>query len=148
MQRKTWWLLLRLIVTVALEYWLLSRVDLDKTWRILSNAQPLFVTLALAVFVAQLIVGGIRWQVLLCNIGIRVPLPQLISYNLVGVFFNLFMPGTTGGDLVRVCDIVQVPSGDEKVAAGMTVVALSGCSGFLYFSLWGGFPSCWVDIAC
>jgi uncharacterized membrane protein YbhN (UPF0104 family) len=42
-----------------------------------------------------------RWHLLLDTLEIRVPQARTFVLNMVGAFYNSFMPGSTGGDLLK-----------------------------------------------
>lgn len=44
---------------------------------------------------------SLRWYVLLNALDIRISSWRTFTINMVGAFYNAFMPGTTGGDLVK-----------------------------------------------
>ena len=44
---------------------------------------------------------SLRWYVLLNALDIRISSMRAFTINMVGAFYNAFMPGTTGGDLVK-----------------------------------------------
>lgn len=44
---------------------------------------------------------SLRWYVLLNALAIRISPMRTFTINMVGAFYNAFMPGTTGGDLVK-----------------------------------------------
>jgi uncharacterized protein (TIRG00374 family) len=42
-----------------------------------------------------------RWHLLLRPVDLDVPLPRLIGFYFIGMFFNLFLPTIVGGDVVK-----------------------------------------------
>jgi uncharacterized protein (TIRG00374 family) len=44
---------------------------------------------------------SLRWYVLLNALDIRISSARTFTINMVGAFYNAFMPGTTGGDIVK-----------------------------------------------
>ena len=51
--------------------------------------------------------GILRWQLFLRMLHIEVPLRKTSNLFFIGAFFNQFLPGTTGGDVVRVIFLMQ-----------------------------------------
>jgi len=51
--------------------------------------------------------GILRWQLFLEMLKIRVPFWETTRLFFIGAFFNQFLPGTTGGDVVRVVFLMQ-----------------------------------------
>ena len=59
--------------------------------------------LLVAVFIVPLsyILTSVRWHLLLESLDIRLSPLRTFVLNCVGAFYNAFMPGTTGGDLIK-----------------------------------------------
>jgi uncharacterized protein (TIRG00374 family) len=59
--------------------------------------------LLVAVFIVPLsyILTSVRWHLLLESLEIRLSPFRTFVLNCVGAFYNAFMPGTTGGDLIK-----------------------------------------------
>lgn len=47
------------------------------------------------------VLTSLRWHVLLGALEIRIAAMRAFTINMVGAFYNAFMPGTTGGDIVK-----------------------------------------------
>lgn len=56
-----------------------------------------------AVFIIPVcfLLTSMRWHVLLAALDIRISQARAFTINMVGAFYNAFMPGTTGGDLIK-----------------------------------------------
>ena len=67
-----------------------------------------------------------KWQVLLRCKGIRIGLPRLISIYFIGRFFNLFLPTSVGGDVVRVWELGRHSGEKYEALASVFVERLSG----------------------
>ena len=69
--------------------------------RMVHQADPRF--LAGAVFIIPLchLLTSLRWHVLLASLDIPISQARTFTINMVGAFYNAFMPGTTGGDVVK-----------------------------------------------
>ncbi|MFV0415073.1 MAG: lysylphosphatidylglycerol synthase transmembrane domain-containing protein [Chthoniobacterales bacterium] len=62
-----------------------------------------------------------RWDVLLRVQDIRLRFPRVVALNLIGAFFNLFLPGSTGGDVLKIYYAIR-ESPDKKMPAFLSVV--------------------------
>lgn len=67
----------------------------------LSRAEPHYLWAAVAVFPIVFVITAYRWQCILRAVGIVMPLGRTFALNMVGAFYNSFMPGSTGGDLLK-----------------------------------------------
>jgi len=63
------------------------------------NRLLLLTALALYGFVVGITVR--RWQMLLAVQGVHISFPQAARLTMIGVFFNLAIPGAVSGDLVK-----------------------------------------------
>ena len=59
------------------------------------------VVLVVLAFVLLALVTAWRWRWLVEALGLSMPVGAAIRYTLYGVFFNLVVPGATGGDVVK-----------------------------------------------
>ncbi|MDI6775159.1 MAG: lysylphosphatidylglycerol synthase transmembrane domain-containing protein [Verrucomicrobiota bacterium] len=73
--------------------------------RALRNWAPL--VLGAGLFGVCLLLCVIRWNLLLRAEGLRLPFRRVVSVFFIGHFFNSFMPGAVGGDLVKACFVAK-----------------------------------------
>ena len=100
--RKTALTTLQVVITVAI----LFIVFRDPAKRAvmanaLANADKLWLLAGIAVYGLVELVAGVRWQLLLRIQGIDLSWSRVFKLLLIGVFFNFFIPGGTGGDVVK-----------------------------------------------
>ncbi|MEW6611127.1 lysylphosphatidylglycerol synthase transmembrane domain-containing protein [Thermithiobacillus tepidarius DSM 3134] len=94
-------LLFQATVTVALLAWLIGRLEWRDLLRAMLAAQPGWLALALALYVANLMVSAVRGRAIMRSLARPMPLPLLLRLNWVGAFFNQVLPGAVSGDAVR-----------------------------------------------
>jgi uncharacterized membrane protein YbhN (UPF0104 family) len=83
---------------------------------------------AVGLFLATQVMSAVRWQWLARPLGFAAPLRRFVAHYFVGMFFNLLLPTSVGGDVVRaVC--LNAGSG-RKTAAALSVL-LDRLSGLL-----------------
>lgn len=63
--------------------------------------RPWLLILAIIIFPVTYIVTSIRWHRLLKALDIHLTLSRAFSLNMVGAFYNTFIPGSTGGDFLK-----------------------------------------------
>lgn len=80
---------------------LFGKVDLTKSWEVALQSNGWYLSLAIALFLGSVIINAKRWQLLADAVGLRKPLMALLQFCYVGLFFNLFLPSTVGGDFSR-----------------------------------------------
>jgi uncharacterized protein (TIRG00374 family) len=67
----------------------------------LARANPWLIAAALAIFPMTFVVTTLRWHALMAAVGIHVTRTRAFVLNMVGAFYNTFMPGSTGGDVIK-----------------------------------------------
>jgi len=96
-----------------------DRADLLHAVRTALNHWPLLAA-GFATFLVCLILCAIRWNLLLKAQGLRLPFRRVLSVFFIGHFFNAFLFGVTGGDVVKAY-FVTMETPDKKTEAATTV---------------------------
>jgi uncharacterized membrane protein YbhN (UPF0104 family) len=98
-----WMLVLRVATTVGALLFILSRVPLAAVGSALVRVSPYAFLVACISTTLNLVVGSVRWRILLRAYGApHLPsLGTLTRLNYIGFFYNTCLPGGVGGDLVR-----------------------------------------------
>jgi hypothetical protein len=95
---------LRIAVSLGLLSYLVFSLDIEKIAanlsQIWSERPDCLAALGLGAIVL-VVLEAFRLQQILLVQGIRSPLPRLIRYCFIGMFFNNFFPTTVGGDVVK-----------------------------------------------
>ena len=135
-QLKKWlWRGLRFGGTAAAFAYILSIVDPDELGGAFARVSGWAFLAACATTFANLWVGAIRWRMLLAAYGSprRPSLARLTHVYWVGFFYNNYVPGGVGGDVVRGV-VTRQSFGERGTTASMTVVLVEralGLSGLL-----------------
>lgn len=79
-----------------------------------------YAILALALLGVAPFVASVRWRMLLAAQDIRISIPKAIELTFLGLFFNNFMPGLTGGDVIKAYYAAKLAS-KKKTHAVVTV---------------------------
>ncbi len=66
--------------------------------------QPKILTLGFVIFFVQFVLFSVRWR-LFINLISSLSLRKTVRFNLIGLFFNLFIPGGVGGDIVKALEL-------------------------------------------
>lgn len=113
-------LALKLLVAGGFIFWLLKSGKVD--WSQLEGLGSGWPWLVAAVVPYGLVLGlcAYRWQRLLGAQGVNYPLGEAGALTLVGHFFNQFLLGTTGGDVIKAYAIASESPG-RRGAAAMSV---------------------------
>ncbi|MEY2542518.1 MAG: glycosyltransferase 2 family protein [Verrucomicrobiota bacterium] len=94
--------LFQLTVTVGLLWWVFhDPAQLKKMKEALQSADYRWVGAGVLAYVTVEIAAAIRWQILLQVQKIRLSFSRVSGLFLIGMFYNQFLPGGTGGDIVK-----------------------------------------------
>ena len=94
-------LFLRWAVSLGALTWLATRVDWPHLAATVQGVEWGWWLAAFAVFLATQLTSGLRWQWLARPLGFTQSLGRFTQLYFVGMFFNLFLPTSVGGDVVR-----------------------------------------------
>jgi uncharacterized membrane protein YbhN (UPF0104 family) len=94
---------LRILVTVSLFAWLAWRTDWDQIRQAGANLQIQYWLAALVLYLGIQILSAFRWKLLAKPLGYGGSVWQFTRFYFIGMFFNLFLPTSVGGDVVRAC---------------------------------------------
>jgi uncharacterized protein (TIRG00374 family) len=97
LSRKTLFFVLKIAVTAGLIGYLATKIEFS---RIKQISISLFL-LGFALFFVIGIIGTLRWKILIKAQGIDLDFFTSFRLTFIGWFFNIAMPGSTGGDLIK-----------------------------------------------
>ncbi|NBX76383.1 MAG: UPF0104 family protein [Proteobacteria bacterium] len=94
-------LVLKTLLGLGLVVWVLKgkMVDFSLLKNLILN--PLNLLVALLFLGASAFLCTSRWLILVRGQGLQLSFRDLFSLNMIGNFFNTFMPGSVGGDLIK-----------------------------------------------
>jgi uncharacterized membrane protein YbhN (UPF0104 family) len=143
----------KLLVSGGLLAFFLTQIHIERFVGTLLSANFSFIAVALVVYLGSQAISATRWTVLVRPLGIGARFRDIVCYYLIGMFFNLFAPGTVGGDVTRIYYLMRDPSHatDARAAAamraaisvfmdraiGMVVLIWLGAAGLILFP---GYP--------
>ncbi|HEY3862156.1 MAG TPA: lysylphosphatidylglycerol synthase transmembrane domain-containing protein [Verrucomicrobiae bacterium] len=73
----------------------------EDLWLTLRTTQPVALAVSVLLVGLALFIGVVRWRVVLEAQGLHLPLGRATRISLVAQFFNSFLLGSTGGDLIK-----------------------------------------------
>lgn len=110
---------LRLIVRIIASATLLSlivwRTDWHKIGDGFARLNIYLWLLAAVLYVVAQVLSSLRWQFLARPLGYCQPFRSFVSFYFIGMFFNLVLPTSVGGDVVRAW---YLASGERKLPDG------------------------------
>jgi uncharacterized membrane protein YbhN (UPF0104 family) len=128
-------LLFKLLVGFALiAYVLRSRmIDFRALSSVLFSSQNFSLGIFFLLFSA--LCGSLRWYLLASAQGLSLSFGNTVQLNMIGMFFNTFMPGAVGGDLIKAW-YVAGREPEKKTKAVFTVILdrVIGLSVFFFYA--------------
>lgn len=112
---------LRLIVSAALIALLLRQVNWTGLATVLSRVNVGFALAASALTFLLIALLALRWQIFLRQQSMALPLSTTLGLTWAGQFFNSVLPGSTGGDVVKIYQVCRMFP-ERKAAAAVTVI--------------------------
>jgi uncharacterized membrane protein YbhN (UPF0104 family) len=129
-QTKAWVLPVRIMISVALLAALFWQVRDDFSW---SELLPEWTLPALSWLVGAVLVlflgfflSTVRWQQVLVALDVHGRLRRLFSHFLAGQFISAFLPGTVGGDVIRMTRLTRDTHNGPLSFASVVLERLTG----------------------
>ncbi len=120
--KKTLLTLLQIAVTLGVLYLLLrdpqKRAEMVK---VITRANEAWLIAGALVYVLVEVISAVRWQLLLRVQGVQLTWRRIYALGFIGVFFNFFIPGGTGGDVVKIFYLLKETPG-QKIQALLSVL--------------------------
>jgi uncharacterized membrane protein YbhN (UPF0104 family) len=89
------------MVSAGLLAWLAWGLDWSQIQEVLAHLRLGYWLGAIGLYILAQIVSARRWQLLAQPLGFKAPLWQVLTFYFIGMFFNLLLPTSVGGDVVR-----------------------------------------------
>jgi uncharacterized membrane protein YbhN (UPF0104 family) len=87
------------------------------------EGQPInagYLALGFAVYLMAVFITLVRWHLLVKALDLTLSFRDAVHYGLVGIFFNTFLPGSVGGDIVKATALARTQN--RRTAAVATVI--------------------------
>ena len=99
---------------------LLWQVDTDQLLSLLRTINIQMLLFALFILILSAILNSFRWFILVKDSDLKFSFPKILLFNFTGLFFSIFLPGRTGGDIARAYYIAK--SSDNRAKAISTII--------------------------
>lgn len=126
---------IRFGLSFALLAWLFSKIDRQKTLEVFQSADAGLLLLALAVFLFNNVILLARWMVVMRGLKLKVSFFESARSYFIGLFGNLFLPSSIGGDILKAYTLCKHSKDHTKVVASVLLDRLSGFAGIVIMAL-------------
>src|SRR5258708_18525223 len=100
------------LTLLALVLW---KANAQSVWRSLSTLDARLFAVAALLYGACQLLSSLRWGLILRALGAPVRPRRLFALYLVGMFFNQLLPGSIGGDVVKMVALARGAAGGVSV---------------------------------
>ncbi len=99
--RKKGWALAKILFSVLLLYLVFDRIPFREVWATIRGSKPGYLLLALLFFTVSKAIAALRLNRYFYQIGLPLSHASNFRLYLLGMFYNLFLPGGIGGDAYK-----------------------------------------------
>ncbi|SDT89831.1 hypothetical protein SAMN05444156_0546 [Verrucomicrobium sp. GAS474] len=115
-------LAVRLLISGGILAYLAFKINWADLGSRIAGADPLWLLLGFVLMGVAIFLTAWRWKILLRVQDIAPGMRRVLDLTMIGQFFNAFLLGTTGGDVVKIFYITQAAP-NRKSGAGFSVLA-------------------------
>jgi uncharacterized membrane protein YbhN (UPF0104 family) len=119
---------IRIAVSAVLLGWIAWHTDWERIGQAFAALRVELWLAAVAALLACQVASARRWQVLGRELHFERPLLPLLGYYLIGMYFNLLLPTSVGGDVMRA---LYLDGGAGRKLASFAAVLLDRLNGLL-----------------
>lgn len=101
------WLALRLIIGTSLIIWLLRSLDWASFEHAFRQINWFWGAICVLIPLSGIPLSARKWHGVLHLFGVRIPYPRVLSLYWSGTFYNNVLPGSIGGDVVKIGGLSQ-----------------------------------------
>ncbi|PKK89889.1 MAG: hypothetical protein CVV64_12115 [Candidatus Wallbacteria bacterium HGW-Wallbacteria-1] len=118
------------IIAITILWFMISTGRLDIKG-VLKAAGSIHFLIALILVLTNALLTSLRWNLCLKAMGVQESFWSTFEYSMVGLFFNSFMPGAIGGDIVKGYLIAQNSKGKARAITSVVVDRIFGLTAIL-----------------
>jgi len=118
---------LKLVFSAFLLYFIFSKLNFEEVYTVLRRVQLPYLVAALMLFVISKGIAALRLNLYFHQLGVRLTQKSNGQLYLLGMFYNLFLPGGIGGDAYKGYLIQKrYKTGTKKIVSVLLLDRLSG----------------------
>lgn len=125
----------RLLLSAVLLGWLFRYIDWQDIINAAKQADAGLLWWAFAIMLVTQFVVLVRWMIFMKALELKAPFSNICRYFFIGLFCNLFLPTSIGGDLVKAIGLSRGVGQKPKVFASIVLDRLSGFAGLVIVAL-------------
>ncbi len=91
----------KIAISAILIYFIFTKVDFKEVMDIVKKTNPFYLVLAILFFIASKVIASVRLNLYFHQLGVKLTQMSNLKLYLLGMFYNLFLPGGIGGDAYK-----------------------------------------------
>jgi len=128
--KKTILTVIQVLVTVGILFWVFhDPVKRHQMWEALIHARPAWLLAGFLCYGVVELLAAFRWYILLRVQGVLLAPWRVGALLMLGIFFNMFMPGGTGGDVLKIFYLLKETP--DKKKEGLLAVLMDRLIGLM-----------------
>ncbi|HMB65137.1 MAG TPA: lysylphosphatidylglycerol synthase transmembrane domain-containing protein [Eudoraea sp.] len=143
--RKKGITVLKVLVSAVLIYFIFTKIRLEDVLDILKKSHPFYLVLALVFFILSKVVAAVRLNGYFHQLNLFLTHGSNLKLYLLGMFYNLFLPGGIGGDAYKGY-LIKKKFGMETKKV-ISVLVLDRLSGLLLLYIYASVLALFLDAA-
>ncbi len=116
--------ILKLLISASLITYFVWQVDLTRVLHALRHTHVGYLVIGLVLYPLGQVISAVKWQYLARALGIHKDLRPMVRLYFIGMFFNMFLPTSIGGDITR--GLYLSPGNTSRRVAFLSVIAERG----------------------
>lgn len=92
---------LKILISAALIYFIFTKLNVTEVFETVKKANPIYLVLAFLLFILSKIIASFRLNLYFHELKIFLTQLSNLKLYLLGMFYNLFLPGGIGGDAYK-----------------------------------------------
>lgn len=92
---------LKILISAALIYFIFNKLNIAEVFETVKTANPFYLFIALVLFVISKIIAAFRLNLYFHELNVLLNQKSNLKLYLLGMFYNLFLPGGIGGDAYK-----------------------------------------------
>jgi hypothetical protein len=116
-------LFVRVGISITILTVLVTRIDFHDIKESLINTNHTVLIIGILIYTLSQVLSAYKWKLIANNAGFSNKLKEYIDYYFVGLFFNLFLPTTVGGDISKAYYLSKHDLQNRKAPAIYSVLA-------------------------
>ena len=112
--------------SIVLLGYLFTKIDIEQTLTVLRSADLRYISFAFILFFGTIIIILVRWFIFVRALDLSVSTWTITRFFFIGLFGNLFLPSSIGGDLIKIWGLCKESPQKARVVASVLLDRLSG----------------------